>query len=455
MKSGHLQINMISGTGVVCFLCLFFFLGAASAANLLEPIETPSSVNPVGSGARALGMGGAFIAVADDATAASWNPGGLIQLESPEVSVVGAMFHRIEDNDFNTNPEASGRQTLSKDNLNYLSLAFPFALWDRNMIVSVNYQYLYDLNREWDFQLLQTSQTPPITSLNRQVGKIQSGHLSALGLAYCIQMTPGLSLGVTLNIWNDTLDDNGWELTSREQGTGSSQLGPFNYSYDRVDRYSFEGANVNLGMLWNINSHLTVGAVFKSPFTADLRHESDSFTALRFPNNPLLDSVDAAPVIETEDEKLDMPVSYGIGLAWRFSDAFTMSADLYRTEWGDYVRTDAAGNKTSPVTGKSTDESDIDATHQVRFGGEYLFIGRKYIVPIRAGIFYDPVPADGNPDDYFGFSLGSGVARGRCVFDMAYQYRFGRNVGSSMLQDFEFSQDVDEHTVYASLIIHF
>ena len=37
-----------------------------------------SSPNPVGSGARALGWGSAFIAVADDATAASWNPGGLI-----------------------------------------------------------------------------------------------------------------------------------------------------------------------------------------------------------------------------------------------------------------------------------------------------------------------------------------------------------------------------------------
>ena len=35
---------------------------------------------PVGSGARALGQGGAFIAVADDATAASWNPGALMTL---------------------------------------------------------------------------------------------------------------------------------------------------------------------------------------------------------------------------------------------------------------------------------------------------------------------------------------------------------------------------------------
>ena len=36
---------------------------------------------PSGSGARALGQGNAFTAVADDATAASWNPAGLIQLD--------------------------------------------------------------------------------------------------------------------------------------------------------------------------------------------------------------------------------------------------------------------------------------------------------------------------------------------------------------------------------------
>ena len=43
---------------------------------------------PSGSGARALGAAGAFTAIADDATAASWNPAGLIQLERPEVSAV-------------------------------------------------------------------------------------------------------------------------------------------------------------------------------------------------------------------------------------------------------------------------------------------------------------------------------------------------------------------------------
>ena len=53
-----------------------------------QELRFSGSPNPVGAGARALGMGGAFIGVADDATAASWNPGGLIQLETPEVSAV-------------------------------------------------------------------------------------------------------------------------------------------------------------------------------------------------------------------------------------------------------------------------------------------------------------------------------------------------------------------------------
>jgi hypothetical protein len=75
----------------------------------LQRIEA-SSWNPVGSGARALGMGGAFIAVADDATAASWNPGGLIQLELPEISIVGTYFKRIEDNSFGNHPESNGQQ---------------------------------------------------------------------------------------------------------------------------------------------------------------------------------------------------------------------------------------------------------------------------------------------------------------------------------------------------------
>jgi len=55
--------------------------------------------------------------------------------------------------------------------------------------------------------------------------------------------------------------------------------------------------------------------------------------------------------------------------------------------------------------------------------------------------------------NYLGFSLGSGISVGRYIFDIAYQYRFGNDVGKSILKNF--TQDIDEHMVYLSLIVHF
>ena len=58
-------------------------------------IEIPSIFDPLGSGARAIGRGGAFIGVADDATAASWNPGGLVLVKrKPEFSIVYTYMDR-------------------------------------------------------------------------------------------------------------------------------------------------------------------------------------------------------------------------------------------------------------------------------------------------------------------------------------------------------------------------
>jgi long-subunit fatty acid transport protein len=148
-------------------------------------------------------------------------------------------------------------------------------------------------------------------------------------------------------------------------------------------------------------------------------------------------------------------MSYGLGLAYRLSDRFTLSGDLYRTHWVDFIYRNEQGAKTSPLSGKSDGSSDIANTTCLRLGGEYLIIGANYVVPLRAGIFYDPVPADGSPDNYYGFALGTGIAYGRFIFDVAYQFRFGNDVGASQMQQMNFTQDVREHTIYTSMIVHF
>lgn len=424
-------------------------------AILEQIIEIPSSWNPVGSGARALGMGGAFIALADDATASSWNPGGLIQLETPEISIVGSYFNRSEDNTFGTNPEASGLQTVSFSDLNYLSVSFPFLLLNRNMILALTYQNLFDFNRDWDFSLFQTEGN---SFIDRKINIRHKGNLSAMGLSYGIDLSTKFSLGITLNFWEDWLGNHGWEETTLDSFKGKVEVtelpSPFNIfdvSKESVEKkdYSFSGFNTNLGFLWRVTANLTLGGVVKTPFTADLNIKTTKYGFLKFGDvtTPL---IPAPP----EDLDLEMPISYGIGFSYRFSDAFTISADMYRTEWQDFLLKRTSG-ETSPITGLSAAESDIDPTTQIRLGFEYLFIRPQYLIPLRGGAFYDPVPAMGSPDDYYGISIGSGFARGRFIFDIAYQFRWGNNVGASIYREFDFSMDIEEHTVYSSIIIHF
>ncbi|WP_166404773.1 OmpP1/FadL family transporter [Desulfonema ishimotonii] len=422
-----------------------FFIIFPYFAQASEKLELPSSPNPVGSGARALGMGGAFIAVADDATSASWNPGGLIQVKRPEYSVVLSSFHRIEDNAFGKYPEASGDQNVSDVNLNYASLTYPFDFLKRNMAVSLNYQHLFDFSREWDFSYSYQSSR---LKTHRTEDFEREGQLYALGLAYCIQVTPKFSFGVTLNLWNDWFNDNEWHQKEyrRDQDTHIASGDVTETEYTWRDEYSFDGINANIGFLWNITDHWTVGAVLKTPFTGDLHHKSTFYSSLS-----------QELQVSSGDAELDMPMSYGIGVAWHPTDQLTVSADIYRTEWDDFILEDADGSRTSMVSGLAESESDVDPTCQVRAGAEYLFLfpEKGYVVPLRGGVFYDPAPAEGSSDDFYGFSLGTGFAKSPYVFDIAYQYRFSWDVNEYLLPSLDFSQDVDEHTLYVSFIYHF
>lgn len=450
MRKNQSMISKIFVKNSLFFLVILLVVVFCNSifAGVTEQIQIPSSPNPVGSGARALGMGGAFIAVADDATAASWNPGGLIQLERPEISIVGAFFNRSVDSSFSDFPEASGEHSVSETRLNYFSLAYPFQSFNRNMTVSLNYQSLYDFTNKWNFPIHQSGDGLSVT---QNVDANQQGSLSALGLSYCVEILQNLSVGATFNYWGDgLLNNNQWEQTTTRNIAGSIDGIPIigeSYSKDTND---FSGINFNLGVLWNLSGKWTVGAVLKTPFTAELKHSRYFYTSIQYPG---FDETQEDSF--TGDEKLEMPLSYGIGVAYRMSDSFSISADVYRTEWSNYIHEDTNGNRTSPITGKPESQSDIDATHQVRLGAEYLFIKSNYVIPLRGGVFYDPAPAKGGPDNYYGLSLGSGIAYGKYIFDIACQYRFGKDVGQSISESINVTQDVSEVTIYSSFIIHF
>src|SRR5574341_1467367 len=122
------------------FLLTWFFFPVVMLLTQTSFAQLGSQISavplPVGSGARALGMGGAFIAVADDATAASWNPGGLTQLERPEFSLVGSYLSTQQNFDppDSVRLSSSGlatelsldNESVSRGDLNFASVAYPF-----------------------------------------------------------------------------------------------------------------------------------------------------------------------------------------------------------------------------------------------------------------------------------------------------------------------------------------
>jgi long-subunit fatty acid transport protein len=154
-----------------------------------------------------------------------------------------------------------------------------------------------------------------------------------------------------------------------------------------------------------------------------------------------------------------MPSSLGVGLAYQWSEKLTTSIDIYKTDWSSFKLTDDSGASFSPLSLKSSDTVTIKDTVQIRVGGEYRIISQKmgvnYIIPIRAGFFIDPAAGDNASEDTYGVSLGTGIAYDTWVFDVAYQYRWGTDLGVSYLQELGFSYDLKEHQLFASAFYRF
>jgi len=88
-------------------MALLLALPSAAAA-----VETAAFLD-IGVGARGIGMGGAFTALADDSSAVYWNPAGLARLEKREVSASHAELGNDTREDFLAYAHPTPRGTLA------------------------------------------------------------------------------------------------------------------------------------------------------------------------------------------------------------------------------------------------------------------------------------------------------------------------------------------------------
>lgn len=122
------------------FLCISLFVGIKSNAQFRK--YSNEFLN-IGAGARGLGMGGAQVATAKDATAGYWNPAGLVFVKNqPQVSVMHAdYFSGIGKYDFVglALPSKNGNKTLGISFLRFAVDDIPNTLYLVEPDGSVNY----------------------------------------------------------------------------------------------------------------------------------------------------------------------------------------------------------------------------------------------------------------------------------------------------------------------------
>lgn len=404
---------------------------------------------PIGSGARALGQGGAFIAVADDATAASWNPGGMTQLERPEFSIVGSFLATQQEFDPGSSGLMLDNAAISRSDLNYASIACPFRLFGKNMVAALNYQQIYDFDMKLNFN--QTGEVGGM-SKSRETDFQSKGGIGALTPAIAMRITPKVSVGVSVNFFTDEFfSSNAWHRITRESDIFNGDTNNPTINTLETTFKNFQAINVTTGLLWNIwekeDKRLVFGATYKTPYTADV----DRIINYKTGNNR--DQITFLP--ERKHFEIDFPMSFGAGLAFRNSDALSFSMDVTWSDWSEFVQKNENGDRTRPL-GAAPANTEVDDTYAVRLGTEYLIFGQKVIIPVRGGLFYEPRPSLDDPTDVYGFSVGSGITFERFSIDCAYQFRRANNVNGGNFGFLEGSNyDLTEHLFLASVIVYF
>ena len=164
---------------------------SAALENTFRPPALFSAPLPTGSGARALGLGGSFTAIADDATAASWNPAGLINLERAEASVVfRSSFTKTSHHSSNPDYEV-GSDHFENISVNYLSITHPIYLEpiQRNMVFSLNIQEAYDFESHFQARSRESNSQNIDRSNRRQFSETQTDQFSFDGGRFDLQLT--------------------------------------------------------------------------------------------------------------------------------------------------------------------------------------------------------------------------------------------------------------------------
>ena len=365
-----------------CLLALV--LVAAAGAGQEGPVTFEFSFsNP---GARSLALGGAFAALADDATAAFANPAGLVQLIEPEISVEGrswsydipfvaggrSLGSATGEGLDTTDQLRFGRSTSDVEGLSYVSLVYPRKRWalafyrhtlaDFQLDSQVNGLF-FDVDGE-------TERSEDVVA-STSVGVVNTG------VAASFEVTSKLSFGLGVARYDSDMRSLSIEYGQDEEAFFEpnpfvTELLDTTYSYTA----SNDGFVVHAGLLWRPTTRWSVGAFYRQGPELDLRVIE---TVGAF------DDEQPAGTIELDAvTPLQLPDVLGLGVAYRSTDGkWTVGV-----EWSRVGYSSITDNLSPEIF--DPNEIEIADGDELHLGVERIIARFRPVLALRFGAWLDP-----------------------------------------------------------------
>jgi len=383
-------------------------------------------------GVKAMGMGFAFTAQADDPSAIYFNPAGLTQLKGQNV-MVGVTYVRENGGEFtgttpvdNNVPIPPGFTNQKSETQKSLNFFIPNAYYTRT---TDSGNVAYGVGIFAPFGLGQEYNNPGTSIFRNQITKIDLMTV-VVNPTIAFKVNEMLSVGFGIDWmygkaelaktpWNPALvpvAQNGNVFDLKLEGDG--------------DAWGY-----NFGLLLKPTKNVRIGASYRSPFTLKIKDGDVTLSNI----NPGVVPALAGLTTTKGSATISMPATFALGAAYTMG-RLTVEADADWTFWHSYnsLPIDFKDNRpvVLPDSNQAKNWKDVVA---LRLGAEYRVTEP---LALRAGFVYDPTPA---PADTLGpelpdatrinYMVGAGYKVGPWTIDGAFMYidKFDRTVNNQSI----------------------
>ncbi len=305
-------------------------------------------------GAKAMGMGGAFIAVADDPTTIYWNPAGLTQSEEMKIAIAGEI----------SNGEGYFLGKFLYETSHYFPSFIGITSKTGNLFWGVAEYIPYDYYARIK-DLEGTTIENPESEGKYDLIDVTRFYTTALSFAY--KITKNISIGLNTNY-----------LLQRRW---------FTYEYKEKEDEKFliqkaNGIGGTVGIIYTINEKFNLGITLNGGYIKGERPGMKPDTSEEgWPQDLPLYSSDM-PIEET------LPLFVALSIAINTSPQSLLSCDLNFTQW----------SKVKSKVGEDLEDIDFRDVFQFRTGFEYHL---KENLDLRTGLYIDPSPFQTRFDQVF------------------------------------------------------